>query len=128
MVENLGYLAYFTDAANLWPVGKVAWHSPPSPLTPSARLLQRMLPLAVLGLSVISVPVMIFSPTGLPRLRSLTEEKSRVDVEVSRLGDQIRMLRTEVHHVKDDPAKVEQVARDQLGLVRQTELVFQFAE
>jgi cell division protein FtsB len=91
-----------------------------------SHLAERLLPALLLGVSVVSVPAMILSPTGLPRLRALKEEKARVDVEVSKLGDQIRQLRAEVRHVKDDPAKVEQVARDQLGLVRQTELVFQF--
>ena len=95
---------------------------------PSTRLVQRLLPLAVLGISAISVPAMILSPTGVPRLRSLNEEKGRVDLEVSRLGDQIRRLRSEVQHMKDDPVKVEQVARDQLGLLRQTEIVFQFGD
>jgi cell division protein FtsB len=93
-----------------------------------SSLAERVLPLALLTLSAVSVPVMVFSSTGLPRLRALKDEKARVDLEVSRLADQIRQLRAEVRHVKDDPAKVEQVARDQLGLVRQTELVFQFGE
>jgi cell division protein FtsB len=91
-----------------------------------STILERVLPVAVLGLSIISVPVMIFSPTGAPRHRALREEKRRVDVEVSRLADQIRRLRVEVRHSKSDPAKIERVARDELGLVRQTEIVVQF--
>jgi cell division protein FtsB len=93
-----------------------------------ASVLERFLPIALLGISVVSVPLMMLSPTGVPRLHSLRGEKERVDLEVSRLSDQIRMLRVEVRHIKDDPAKVEQIARDQLGLVRQTELVLQFGD
>lgn len=91
-----------------------------------SRLAERSLPLFVLGLSVISVPWMILAATGIPRLRALGEEKVQVDLEISRLSDEIRRLRVEVRHIKDDPAKIEQVARDQLGLLRQTEIVFQF--
>jgi cell division protein FtsB len=91
-----------------------------------STVVERVLPLAVLAISAISVPVMVLSPSGAPRLRALSEEKQRVDVEVSRLGDQIRRLRVEVRHMKSDPAKVEQVARDELGLLRQTEIVVQF--
>jgi cell division protein FtsB len=69
---------------------------------------------------------MIFAPTGMARLHGLSDEKTKVDREISRLGDQIRKLRAEVDRVKNDPAKVEQVARDQLGLVRKTEIVVQF--
>lgn len=93
-----------------------------------SRLAERSLPLLLLGLSLISVPWMILSSTGIPRLRALGEEKAQVDVEISRLSDEIRKLRVEVRHMKDDPAKIEQVARDQLGLLRQTEIVFQFTD
>lgn len=82
----------------------------------------------MLGLSAVSVPALMFAPTGLPRLRALEQEKARVDLEVSRLGSQIRQLRAEVRRLKEDPARVEQVARDELGLLRQTELVFHFGE
>jgi cell division protein FtsB len=91
-----------------------------------SRLAERCLPLVVLGVSAISVPWMILSASGVPRLRALADEKTQVDLEISRLGDDIRKLRVEVRHIKDDPAKIEQVARDQLGLLRQTEIVFQF--
>lgn len=91
-----------------------------------SALVERVLPVAVLVVSAVSVPFMILSPTGAPRLRALSEEKRRVDVEISRLGDQIRRLRVEVRQLKSDPAKIEQVARDELGLLRQTEIVVQF--
>jgi len=91
-------------------------------------LAQRVLPLAMLGVAVVSVPVMILSPQGLTRLEHLEQEKKRADDEVSRLSEQIRKLRSEVRRVKDDPAMVERVARDELGLVRQTEVVFQFRD
>jgi cell division protein FtsB len=69
---------------------------------------------------------MMLSATGLPRLQGLREEKVRADEEVSRLSQQIWELRAEVARIKDDPAAVEQAARDELGLVRRTEVVFQF--
>lgn len=91
-----------------------------------AQIAERVLPITVLAISAVSVPFMVAAPSGLRRLEALGEEKRRVDLEISRLSDQIRRLRSEVTRIKDDPAKVEQVARDQLGLVRQTEIVFQF--
>lgn len=96
-------------------------------MRPGVLLLERALPLAVLVVAVVSVPVMIFSPDGLQRLRHLEMEKVRAEEEVQRLSEQIRKLRAEVRRIKDDPTMVERVARDELGLVRQTEVVFQFA-
>ena len=89
---------------------------------------QRVLPLTVLAVAAISVPVLMLSPTGLPRLRNLEEERRRANEEVSRLGSQIATLRAEVSRIKTDPAAVERAARDELGLVRTTEVVFQFSD
>jgi cell division protein FtsB len=89
---------------------------------------QRVLPLAVLAVAVVSVPLLMLSPTGLPRLRNLEEERGRAKEEISRLGSQITALRAEVARIKSDPAAVERAARDELGLVRTTEVVFQFSE
>jgi cell division protein FtsB len=89
---------------------------------------QRVLPLAVLTVAAISVPILMLSPTGLPRLRNLEEERRQANEEISRLGSQITALRAEVARIKTDPAAVERAARDELGLVRTTEVVFQFSD
>jgi cell division protein FtsB len=89
-------------------------------------LARRALPLALIVAAAISVPMLVFSPTGLGRLRSLKEERVRADEEVKRMTREIERLRAEVSRVKEDPAFVERAARDEMGLVRQTELVFQF--
>jgi cell division protein FtsB len=97
-------------------------------VTSGALFAQRVLPLAVLALAAISVPTLMLSATGLPRLQSLRDEKVRADDEVSHLSQDIWELRAEVTRIKDDPAAVERAARDELGLVRRTEVVFQFRE
>jgi cell division protein FtsB len=89
---------------------------------------QRVLPLAVLAVATVSVPWLMLSPTGLPRLRNLEEERRRANEEISHLGSQIGALRAEVARIKTDPAAVERAARDELGLVRTTEVVFQFSD
>ncbi|MCA9597517.1 MAG: septum formation initiator family protein [Myxococcales bacterium] len=96
---------------------------------PARRVLaQRALPLAILVVAVVAVPVMILSPTGVQRLESLRQERERADDEISRLSKEIEQLRAEVKRIKRDPSAVERVARDELGLVRQTEVVFQFRQ
>jgi cell division protein FtsB len=95
----------------------------------SHRLLaERALPLGILALAVIAVPILVFSPAGLGRLANLRRERAEAELEIARMNQQIRQLRAEVQRMKHDPAAVERVARDELGLVRQTELVFQFKD
>jgi cell division protein FtsB len=89
---------------------------------------ERGLPVAVLALAVVAVPVLMFSSSGLPRLEALQRERGEAQLEASKMVQEIRQLRAEVDRVRNQPEAVEQVARDRLGLVRQTEIVFQFDE
>ena len=82
--------------------------------------------MAVLVIAVIGAPVLIFSPQGLPRLRGLEKELGDVDEENAAVRREIEALKGRVGRLRDDPGAVERIARDNLGLVRQTEVVFQF--
>lgn len=86
----------------------------------------RYLPLGILLLSMISVPLLIFQEEGLPRYRLLKAEHQRLQHDNSVLEHRVRQLRRRVHALKTDDQVIEQIARDQLGLVRQDEIVFQF--
>lgn len=86
----------------------------------------RGLPLAVLTVSLIAVPVLLLQPQGMPRMRALDRELQGVEAENAELRRDVTRLRTEVKDLRDNPAAVERIAREQLGLVRKSEVVFQF--
>ena len=88
--------------------------------------LRQLLPWALLLLASVSVPWMVWSPGGLGRLDTLEQQRKGLSVEVQRLERQIERLRVEAESVKTSPTSIERVARDELGLVRQTEIVVQF--
>jgi len=87
---------------------------------------ERVLPLTILALAAVGAPVMVFSPEGLPRLRTLQKEMAQVRAENAELTRNIEQLQDKVRLLKEDPRTVERLARDELGLVRNTEVVFQF--
>lgn len=91
-----------------------------------ALVVERILPIAILLLALIGAPIMIFSREGLPRLRGLERELEGVQEENKALQREIDELRGHVERLRDDPAAIEQIARDELGLVRPSEVVFQF--
>ena len=91
-----------------------------------ALFIERALPLGILAVAAISVPIMIFEPSGLPRMRGLDQELKTVKEENRNSEREIGELRSEVQELRDDPAAVERIARDQLGMVRKSEVVFQF--
>jgi cell division protein FtsB len=82
----------------------------------------------MLSLALVAVPVLVLQPEGLPRLRSLQHELDQVEGENADLKRDIARLRVEVHQLRDDPAAIERIARDELGMVRRSEVVFQFSK
>lgn len=98
----------------------------PSPPFRLSAVLERYLPLTILVVAALGAPTLIFSSDGLPRLRSLEKELEQVQRENEEQRRQIAFLRGEVGHLKDKPAAVERIARDELGLIRKNEVVFQF--
>jgi cell division protein FtsB len=89
---------------------------------------QRALPIAILTLATVGVPTLIFEPEGLPRMRALQQELAQVNAENAELRRDVTKLRAEVTQLKDDPTAIERIARDQLGLVRKKDVVFQFGK
>jgi cell division protein FtsB len=96
------------------------------PVSPLTSFLERILPIAILALAIFGVPMLVLEPEGLPRMRALEGELADVRGENESLRRSVSQLRGEVKRLRDDPAAVERIARDQLGLVRKSEIVFQF--
>jgi cell division protein FtsB len=109
------------SGADFWPRDAGLLH--PVGVNPRFR---QLLPASLLLLSATSVPLLIWSPTGLTRLEALEQQRKGLQQEVQRLEREIDRLRIQAESVKTSPASIERVARDELGLVRQTELVMQF--
>ena len=89
-------------------------------------LVQRAMPAIVLIFGVVGTPVLLVSSGGLGRLEDLRDERRTVEIEISRLSKRIEHLQARAGAAKSQPDAVERAARDQLGLVRRTEIVFQF--
>jgi cell division protein FtsB len=110
-----------SSSADFWPRDASLLH----PVRVNPRFWQ-LLPASLLLVSATSVPLLIWSPTGLARLEALEQQRKGLQLEVQRLEREIDRLRIQAESVKTSPASIERVARDELGLVRQTELVMQF--
>lgn len=87
-----------------------------------------LFPMALLVLAIVSVPIMVLEPQGLPRYRSLEAELREIQRDNEGLAHEVRRLDAEVRQLREEPAAMERIARDELGMVREGELVFQFPE
>jgi cell division protein FtsB len=90
-----------------------------------ALLVEQLLPITLLAVALLGAPVLIFSREGLPRLQAVQKELDMVEQENAQLRREITVLRGRVTRLRDDPAAIEQLGRAELGLVRQSEVVFQ---
>jgi cell division protein FtsB len=85
-----------------------------------------LLPFGLLVFAVVAVPLHILDEQGLPRYRALRAELARVHERNELMRRDVRDLGQQVERLRNDPRAVERIARDELGMVRKDELVFQF--
>lgn len=76
---------------------------------------------------LIWVPVQIFGPHGIRRLKSLAADLDTTHQEIDRFSERISGLEQELIFLKTSPRAIERIARDELGMVHPNEMVFQFA-
>jgi cell division protein FtsB len=69
--------------------------------------------------------VLVFGDMGLARYFSMREHAQQLDVDLQELQRTTRTLRGGIDRLEHDPAKIEQLAREQLGYVRKGETVYQ---
>ncbi len=91
-----------------------------------SRSMAWLMPFGLLVFAMFSVPVRILSEEGLPRYRSLKDQLTRLRDDNVALTQDIERLNREVKSLRNDPEAVERIARDELGMIREGELLFQF--
>lgn len=87
-----------------------------------------LLPFALLTFSTIVVPLRMLDEEGLPRYRALRAELRRVRQSNERVRREVRDMKRAVEDLRSDPVTIERIARDELGMLRQDELLFQFSD
>ena len=85
-----------------------------------------LVPFGLLVMAVVAVPLHILDEQGLPRYRALKKELREVESDNERLRREVEDLQREVGAVRSDRQAVERIARDELGMIRDDEIVFQF--
>ncbi len=69
-----------------------------------------------------------FDERGVPKYLEMLGRAERLESEIKELQKTNTDLRTEIARAQRDPAKIEELARERLGLVRKGETVYQIIE
>lgn len=66
----------------------------------------------------------IFGTHGLIAMRRSQQEAAQVQREIDQINDENRQLQGRVKALKSDPATIERIAREEMGLARPGEYIF----
>ena len=69
----------------------------------------------------------IFGTHGLIAMRRSQQEAAQVQREISQLDEENRRLQDSVQSLKSDPAAIERIAREEMGLAKPGEYIFKIA-
>ena len=69
----------------------------------------------------------VFGTHGVLAMRRAQKDSEKVQQEIDRVNQENRQLQDNVKALKSDPQAVEHIAREELGLARPGEIVFQTA-
>jgi cell division protein FtsB len=92
------------------------------------RFARYALPLALLLLAAVLVPLKVFDSSGLDRVRRLTVELQSIEEANRLIRRENEALRQQIRAFHSDPGYVEKIARDELGLIGPSEVVYQFPD
>jgi cell division protein FtsB len=82
----------------------------------------------LLVFTMVAVPLLIFDEKSLPRYQSLRAQLERSENNARQMEREVEALKKQVTRLRDDPLAVERIARDELGMIRSDELIFQFPQ
>ena len=68
----------------------------------------------------------LFGDKGVLRLVKAYHQKQELQAQVEQLQQENRRLQQEIEALKNDPQTIERLARQELGMVREDEIVYQF--
>ncbi len=80
-------------------------------------------PLLALGLALLLLQD-VFGAHGVLAMRRSQKEAVQIRQEIKRLDEENRQLQDRVKALKTDPAAIERIAREEMGLARPGELIF----
>jgi cell division protein FtsB len=86
----------------------------------------------LIGFVLLSLLILvIISFTFLPKyttIRELTEENELLSKRMDEVKQEIKTLKEDLEHLKEDPFYLEKIAREQLGAVKDNEVVIKIEE
>lgn len=82
--------------------------------------------LAGAALAVVAAALLVLGGAGLVRVWQMKQEVAALERDIQRLRSEADGLNRTVDRLREDPALIEQIAREELGMVKGGEKVLKF--
>ena len=86
----------------------------------------RRFPLLALIILLVLIGLALFGDKGVLRALQSGRQKAELTAEVARLEQENTALKREIEALRNDRRTIESIARKELGMVKEDELVYQF--
>jgi cell division protein FtsB len=93
-----------------------------------SRFMRSFVLITLLLAASIAVPLQVFGPQGIDRVARLQEEFETLEEHNKQIARENQAIRSEIGAFHANPEYIEKVARDELGMVCQDEIIYQFPE
>lgn len=88
----------------------------------------RILMLISFSFFIFLVIAAIFRDDGIIKTHQLNKKLDLLKLDIINMKKENDKIKSEIHTLKRDPSYVEKIAREELGLVKPGEIVFEFVE
>ena len=79
-------------------------------------------------LAILFLAYLFLNENGLPLYLQMMQKEDELQRQTHQLQESNQNLGESIRQIQDDPTELEEIARDQLGMVREGEVVYQFVE
>jgi cell division protein FtsB len=95
-------------------------------MSPIAEMTRKGLLMLLIGLILFVWYFTLFGEKGVIKILQLRRERDRILADVTRIQEENKMLQEEIRRLREDPRYIESVARKDLGLIKENEILFIF--
>ena len=92
------------------------------------RVVARRILLIGFVFGIVLLGSFFFDEMGVPKYFEMRRYAQQLEQDIRELERTNGGLRTDIHQVQHDPARIEELARERLGFVRKGETVYQLVE
>ena len=91
-----------------------------------SEMKKRWLSILLIGLILLVWYFALFGEKGVTKIIQLRRERDRILADVTRIQEENKMLQEEIKRLREDSRYLESVARRDLGLIKENEILFIF--